>query len=456
MNSTSKRTCLTIILAAGEGKRMASTLPKVLHPVAGLPMLAHVLNTAIAAGGTSRAVVVGNQAEKVREAVKAHDGSASVHIQTERNGTAHAVLAARDAVHDDLDDVIVLYGDVPLIQTETILAARESLAEGADIVVLGFETDNPTGYGRLLMQGDRLFAIKEHKDASDEEKEITFCNTGIMAFRSENMLSVLDQIKCNNSQGEFYLTDAVEVGRKCGLSVVAIEVPEDETIGVNDRVQLAEVEDIWQDRKRVELMLSGVTMEAPHTVLFQHDTQIASDTILEANIVFSQGVRVAKGARIRAFSHLEGASVGENAIVGPYARLRPGTELGPNTKVGNFVETKAVIVEEGAKINHLSYVGDARVGAKANIGAGTITCNYDGYGKHKTIIGDGVFIGSNTALVAPVTIGKNANTAAGSVISRDVPEDDLAVARAKQVNLTGKAKSLRERNAKRKAEKSVK
>lgn len=432
---------------------MASSTPKVLHPVAGLPMLKHVLNTAIAAGGTSRAVVVGNQAERVGAAVTEHDETASVHIQTERKGTGHAVLVARDAVSDDLDDIIVLYGDVPLIRTETIMAARETLAEGADIVVLGFDTEDPTGYGRLIMQGEDLLAIREHKDATDEEHEITFCNSGIMAFRAENMIPVLDQIGSGNSQGEYYLTDAVEVGQSMGLKVIAIEVPEDETLGVNDRVQLAEVEEIWQDRKRIELMKTGVGMEAPHTVIFHHDTKIATDVTLEPNIVFAKEVSVAKNATIRAFSHLEGATVGEGALVGPYARLRPGTVLGTNSKVGNFVETKNTKVAEGAKLNHLSYVGDTIVGKKANIGAGTITCNYDGYGKHQTTIGEGAFIGSNTCLVAPVTIGKNANTAAGSVITEDVPDDDLAIERNKQANLTGKAKQLRARNAERKAEK---
>ncbi len=453
MTNLTNRKCLTIILAAGEGKRMASSTPKVLHPVAGLPMLKHVLNTAIAAGGTSRAVVVGNQAERVGAAVTEHDETASVHIQTERKGTGHAVLVARDAVSDDLDDIIVLYGDVPLIRTETIMAARETLAEGADIVVLGFDTEDPTGYGRLIMQGEDLLAIREHKDATDEEHEITFCNSGIMAFRAENMIPVLDQIGSGNSQGEYYLTDAVEVGQSMGLKVIAIEVPEDETLGVNDRVQLAEVEEIWQDRKRIELMKTGVGMEAPHTVIFHHDTKIATDVTLEPNIVFAKEVSVAKNATIRAFSHLEGATVGEGALVGPYARLRPGTVLGTNSKVGNFVETKNTKVAEGAKLNHLSYVGDTIVGKKANIGAGTITCNYDGYGKHQTTIGEGAFIGSNTCLVAPVTIGKNANTAAGSVITEDVPDDDLAIERNKQANLTGKAKQLRARNAERKAEK---
>ncbi len=447
------RKCLTIILAAGEGKRMASDTPKVLHPVAGLPMLAHVLSTAKMAGGSSCAVVVGNQAERVASVVNVYDEMASVHVQKERKGTGHAVLAAREAVTDELDDVIILYGDVPLIQTETILAARETLADGADIVVLGFETDDPTGYGRLITHGDTLLAIREHKDATDKEKDITFCNSGIIAFRAENMLPVLDQIDNNNVQGEYYLTDAAEVGQSMGLTVLAIEVSEDETLGVNDRVQLAVVEEIWQDRRRIELMKSGVSMSAPHTVIFSHDTSVEAGAVLEPNIVFAEGVSVAKGATIRAFSHLEGTSVGEGAIVGPYARLRPGTELGPNTKVGNFVETKATKVANGAKINHLSYIGDTSVGEKANIGAGTITCNYDGFGKHDTHIGEGAFIGSNTCLVAPVSIGANANTAAGSVITEDVPDDDLAIERNKQVNLKGKAKLLRERNAKRKTDK---
>ena len=447
MSEPNTRSCLTIILAAGEGKRMASDMPKVLHPVAGLPMVCHVIDTAVAAGGTKHAVVVGNQAERVADIVKTHNVSTEIFVQTERKGTAHAVLAARDAVTEDFDDVIILYGDVPLIRSQTIQSARDALRDGADIVVLGFETADPTGYGRLLMEGETLAAIREHKDASPEERLVTLCNSGIMAFKREHILSILDAVGNDNAQGEYYLPDAVEIGRARGLSTTSITVPEEDTLGVNDRIQLAQVEQIWQDRSRDTLLRNGVTIQAPHTVILHHDTKIEKDVILEPNLVFSQGVTVKSGATIRAFSHLEGAVVGEGAVIGPYARLRPGTSLAANSKIGNFVETKNAQIGEGAKVNHLSYVGDSTVGAKANIGAGTITCNYDGFNKHKTIIGEGAFIGTNTSLVAPVTIGNHANTAAGSVIYVDVPDHDLAIERSKQANLTGKAKSLREKNA---------
>ncbi|MEM1039543.1 MAG: bifunctional UDP-N-acetylglucosamine diphosphorylase/glucosamine-1-phosphate N-acetyltransferase GlmU [Pseudomonadota bacterium] len=440
------RSLLTIILAAGEGKRMRSSLPKVLHPVAGLPMVAHVLKTASQAGANDQALVIGNQAKLVRVAVENCGFNPSIHIQETREGTAHAVLAARDALTGAHDDVLVLYGDVPLIQTSTIEQARAALAEGADIVDLGFETADPTGYGRLIMEGGTLLAIREEKDANEAERKITFCNSGIMAFRGEHVLDVLDAIKNNNAQGEYYLTDAVEVGRSRGLKTVAITVPEDETLGVNDRVQLAEIENRWQVRRREELLRSGVTMQAPDTVWLHHDTRVAADCVIEPNVVFGAGVTLEQGVTIRAFSHLEDAVVGPESIVGPYARLRPGTVLGRKVKVGNFVETKKAVVADGAKINHLSYVGDANVGAAANIGAGTVTCNYDGFNKHVTVIGAGAFIGTNTSLVAPVIIGDNANTAAGSVIYQDVADDDLAIERSKQINLPGKAKSLRDRN----------
>ncbi|MEP0945185.1 MAG: bifunctional UDP-N-acetylglucosamine diphosphorylase/glucosamine-1-phosphate N-acetyltransferase GlmU [Rhizobiaceae bacterium] len=453
MVENSTRSCLTIILAAGEGKRMASGLPKVLHPVAGLPMVCHVLNTASDAGSGDLAVVVGNRAELVSQVVKGHSSSASTHLQTERKGTGHAVLAAREAVTEHHDDVIVLYGDVPLVQVETLLAARKSLADGADVVVLGFKTADPTGYGRLLIENGELTAIREHKDATLSEREVDFCNSGIMAFRAEHMLGVLDAIENNNAQGEYYLTDAVEVGRARGLKVVAAEVPEDETLGVNDRVQLAEVETIWQSRRRNQMMREGVAMSAPESIHLHHDTTIERDVTLEPNIVFGPGVQVAQGAIIRAFSHLEGAQVGEGAVVGPYARLRPGADLGAGSKIGNFVEIKNAEIGDGAKVNHLSYVGDASVGAKANIGAGSITCNYDGFNKHRTNIGEGAFIGTNTSLVAPVTVGNYANTAAGSVIYQDVADNDLAIERSKQANLPGKAKSLRDRYAAQKAAK---
>jgi bifunctional UDP-N-acetylglucosamine pyrophosphorylase/glucosamine-1-phosphate N-acetyltransferase len=452
MVEPAKRTCLTVILAAGEGKRMASDIAKVLHPVAGLPMVCHVMNTVIAAGSADMAVVVGHQATQVADTVRQCRPESSVHQQGKRMGTAHAVLAARDAVRADHDEVIILYGDVPLVRTETILAARSTLADGADIVVLGFETKNPDGYGRLLVKDDQLMAIREQKDANESERAITFCNSGILAFRAGHMLDVLDAIGNDNAAGEYYLTDAVGIGRERGLNVVALEVPEEETLGVNDRVQLAQVESIWQDRKRQDLMRKGVSMSAPQTVFFHHDTIVENAVVLEPNIVFSSGVRVEQGATIRAFSYLEESRVERDAIVGPYARLRPGAHIGRGSKVGNFVELKATKVGDGAKVNHLSYVGDTDIGEGANIGAGTITCNYDGFNKYKTVIGSGAFIGSNTCIIAPVSIGENANTAAGSVITNDIPGDALAIARSKQANLLGKAKSLRSRYAKRKAQ----
>ena len=443
------RSCLIIILAAGEGKRMASTIPKVLHPVAGLPMVLHVLKTAKIAGATDLAVVVGNQAKRVAEAVTAFDSATQTFVQTERKGTAHAVLAAREALGSPVDDVVVLYGDVPLIKAETIAAARDALPDGADVVVLGFETLDPTGYGRMIVDNGELAAIREQNEASDEEKYITFCNSGIMAFRGQHVLGLLDRIGNDNGQGEYYLPDAVEIARSQGLTTVAIEVPEDETLGVNDRTQLASAEDIWQTRRRRRAMLEGVAMPHPDTVIFHHDTVVEGDATLEPNVVLAGGVTVRSGATIRSFSHLEGCTVGKDAVIGPYARLRPGTHVEAGAKIGNFVETKNTHVREGAKINHLSYVGDAEVGANANVGAGTITCNYDGYGKHHTSIGAGAFIGTNTALVAPVNVGINANTAAGSVIYKDVPDDALAIERGEQTNLDGKAKSLRARNKER-------
>ena len=298
----------------------------------------------------------------------------------------------------------------------------------------------------MIMDGDELLDIREHRDASDEEKKITFCNSGIMAFRSSHMLEILQAIDNNNSQGEYYLPDAIGIARKKGLKVIAAEVPEVETLGVNDREQLAGIEELWQKRRRSQLLHEGVSMASPHTVMLSHDTIIEEDVVIEPNVVFAGGVTVRKGATIRAFSHLEGTIVGDDSVVGPYARLRPGTRLGQTTKVGNFVETKNADVQDGAKINHLSYVGDASVGAAANIGAGTITCNYDGVNKHHTEIGKGAFIGTNSSLVAPVSIGDGAMTAAGSVISKDVEADALAIERSPQVNKPGLAAKLWRRN----------
>ncbi len=441
------RSCLTIILAAGEGTRMKSSTPKVLHEVAGLAMVGHVLNTARQAGGTGGVVVIGAGAEKVQGEIAAIDRDAGVAVQRERMGTAHAVLAAEKALESDFDDVLVLCGDVPLIQSQTLLDMRTKLHEGADIVVLGFDTQDPTGYGRLLVEDGQLVAIREHKDASVEEKKVTLCNSGIMAFRGAIALETLRAIRNDNSQGEYYLTDAVEVGRSKGLAVIAMQVDEEETLGVNNRVQLAEVEAIWQNRKRQKMMLDGVTLTAPATVIFSHDTAIGPDSVIEPHVVFASGVKIDTNVTVHAFSHLEGTTIASNAIVGPYARLRPGAELREASKVGNFCEVKKSVIGEGAKVNHLTYIGDASIGAGTNIGAGTVTCNYDGINKHHTEIGRDVFVGTNSSLVAPLTIGDGANIAAGSVITKNVPANALGIGRGKHVNLDDYAKKIRGRNA---------
>ncbi len=438
--------CLTIILAAGEGTRMKSSLPKVLHPVAGLAMVGHVIHTVKEAGGNKSVVIVGAGASEVKTAVANIDPDASIAIQRDRLGTAHAVLAARHWLEQSFDDLLILYGDVPLIKAKTLKNMRQQLRDGADIVVLGFKTSEPSGYGRMLIEDGQLTAIREDKDASDEEKSITYCNSGIMAFRNSIALSILQNIENNNSQSEYYLTDAVEVGCNAGLNIKAMEVDEDEVLGVNDRVQLAEVEEIWQQRKRRDLMVGGVSMTAPDTVILAYDTSFGRDCLVEPNVVFANGVSIGDNVAIRSFSYLESAIVGEGCIVGPYARLRPDTVLKANAKVGNFCEIKKSVVGEGAKVNHFAYIGDANVGDDTNIGAGTITCNYDGINKHQTNIGNNVFVGSNSSLVAPVNIGDNAIVAAGSVVTKDIPADALGIGRGKQVNKDNLASKIRDRN----------
>lgn len=443
----SQRSCLTVILAAGEGTRMKSALPKVLHQVAGLPMVGHVAQAALAAGGGQVAVVVGRGADEVREAVRPFADSVETFTQAERLGTAHALLAAREAIFRGHDDVLVMFGDTPLIESGPLQEARRLIAEGNAVAVVGFRTANPAGYGRLIEDGGVLKAIREEKDCTPEERLITYCNGGLMALDGRSALSLLDAVGNDNAKGEFYLTDIVEIANARGLKVAATEAPYENLLGVNNRVELAEAEGIWQARKRRQLMLDGVTMIAPETVFLSHDTQIGPETIVEPNVVFGPGARIAGGVTIHAFSHVEGASVATGATVGPYARLRPGAELGEKSKVGNFVEIKKATVGEGAKVNHLTYIGDAEIGAGANIGAGTITCNYDGYNKHLTRIGAGVFVGSNSSLVAPVTIGDGAYVASGSVITADVPADGLAFGRARQETKAGRATDLRERYA---------
>ncbi|CTQ53513.1 Bifunctional protein GlmU [Roseibium album] len=439
------RSCLSIILAAGLGTRMKSDLPKVMHEIGGLPLVGHVLKALQNAGSDRISTVTGPDMPALENLVHELVPTARCYVQSERLGTAHAALAAKASLEIPADDVLVLFGDTPLVTSRTISTVRQALQNGADLVVLGFETKSPTGYGRLLAKEGRLVAIREEKDASEAERQITFCNSGIMGFSGKHALSLLTAIGNENANGEFYLTDAVEIANKRGLTVAAVRGTEVETQGINTRVQLASCENDFQRRMRLEAMESGVSLQAPHTVFFSHDTVLEPDVTVEPNVVFGLGVRVTTGAKIRAFSHLEGAQVGSGAVVGPYARLRPGTVLGADTRVGNFVEVKNATFGSGAKANHLSYVGDASVGSKSNIGAGTITCNYDGYLKHRTEIGAGSFVGSNSTLVAPVKLGNGTFVAAGSVITDDVQRDSLALGRSKQVVKEGKAKRLREK-----------
>ena len=448
------RTCLSIILAAGEGTRMKSAMSKVLHPVAGLPMVCHAALTATAAGSNRTALVVGRGAEAVAAAVtKAVDG-VSTHLQTERLGTGHAVLAARDAIAEGFDDVLVLFGDTPLVRPETLSLARDALAAGASVCVVGFRTPTPTGYGRLIEEGGELVAIREERDASEAERRIDFCNGGVMAIAGDHALALLKKIGNGNAKGEYYLTDIVEIARAEGRSVRAIEAEASEVLGVNTRVELAAVELLWQQRRRREVMLAGVSLVAPETVFLAFDTALAADVLVEPNVVFGPGVTVGAGSTIHAFSHIEGAAIAENVSVGPFARLRPGTELADGAKVGNFCETKNAKLGQGAKLNHLSYIGDASIGAETNIGAGTITCNYDGALKHHTEIGAGAFIGSNSALVAPVRIGDGAYVGSGSVITDDVPDGALAIARERQVTKPDRGRQIAQRNAAAKAAKA--
>jgi bifunctional UDP-N-acetylglucosamine pyrophosphorylase/glucosamine-1-phosphate N-acetyltransferase len=452
----SQRSCLAVILAAGEGTRMKSNLPKVLHKLAGQPLVAHAVQAAKQTPGVDVALVVGRGADEVREAVLPLAPEAQAFVQHERLGTAHAVLAAREQIARGYDDILVMFGDTPLVESDALDALRLALASGAAVAVMGFHAPNPEGYGRLIVMDGKLVAIREHKDASAEEREIDFCNGGIMAIAGAHALSLLDAVGNNNSKGEYYLTDIVEIATSRGLGVVATEAGYDSVLGVNTRVELAEAEAIWQKRRRRALMLAGVSMPAPDTVHFAHDTEIEQDVTIEPNVVFGPGVRVASGALIRAFSHLEGTSVGPGAEIGPYARLRPGAEIGEKAKVGNFCEVKNAVIDSGAKVNHLTYIGDAHIGAKANIGAGTITCNYDGFLKHHTEIGAGAFIGSNSSLVAPVTIAAGGYVASGSVITDDVPSDALAFGRARQENKEGLGKTLRDKLAAEKAARSSK
>jgi bifunctional UDP-N-acetylglucosamine pyrophosphorylase / glucosamine-1-phosphate N-acetyltransferase len=438
-----ERTCLSVVLAAGEGTRMRSALPKVLHPVAGRSLLAHVLNALRTAGGTRIAVVIGPGHEEVGAEAMRIVPDAEVVMQRERRGTAHATLTARSAIARGADDILVVFGDTPLIRPQTLARLRSALAAGAAVVVLGFRPGDATGYGRLVLDGEELVAIREEADASPAERAIGLCNAGLMGLAGKNALAMLERIGNANAKGEFYLSDAVAIARQMGLKTVAIEVEEDDVRGINTKAQLAEAEAVAQQRLRKAALDAGVTMVAPETVYLSADTKLGRDVVIEPHVVFGPGVVVEDDAVIHSFSHLAGAHVGKGASVGPFARLRPGTRLGEGARIGNFVEVKEAVIEAGAKANHLTYIGDARVGAHANVGAGTITCNYDGAAKHRTEIGKGAFIGSNSALVAPVRIGDGAYIGSGSVITANVPADALAVARGRQVVKEGWASRLR-------------
>ncbi|OAN72962.1 UDP-N-acetylglucosamine diphosphorylase/glucosamine-1-phosphate N-acetyltransferase [Rhodobacteraceae bacterium EhC02] len=442
-----------VILAAGMGTRMNSDLPKVLHPLAGAPLLIHAMKAGFALDAAACVIVTGHGAEAVKAAAQDWDEAAQCVVQEPQLGTAHAVAQAAPALAGFDGDVIVLYGDTPLIRPETLEAMQAARAQH-DIVVLGFHAADPGRYGRLVMGGDRLERIVEFKDATDEERAITLCNSGVIAADAKTLFDLVAAVGNANAAGEYYLTDIIAIARARGLTATAVTCPEAETMGINTRAELAQAEAAFQAQARTRALEDGVTLIAPDTVHFAHDTVIGRDAVIEQNVVFGPGVTVESGARIRAFSHLEGCHVSQRAIVGPYARLRPGAELSEDVHVGNFVEIKNAVLHEGAKANHLSYIGDATIGAGSNIGAGTIICNYDGVMKHHTEIGRGAFIGSNTMLVAPVRVGHEAMTGSGSVITADVPDGALALGRARQEVKPGMALKLMEILRARKAKKN--
>jgi bifunctional UDP-N-acetylglucosamine pyrophosphorylase/glucosamine-1-phosphate N-acetyltransferase len=437
-----------LILAAGKGTRMKSELPKVLHPIAGRAMVGHVLDTVAGLKPGRVAVVIGPGMEAVAEAV----APAAAVVQPDQLGTADAVKAAREVLPDIAGTVLVLYGDTPFIgrgTLEKMVAARDA---DTGVVVLGFRPADPGAYGRLVLGAKSgLEAIVEARDASPEELAIDLCNSGVMAIDGAKLWDLIDAVGNDNAKGEFYLTDIVAIARAQGLGCAYIEADPEELSGVNSRAELAVAEAIMQQRLRAAAMANGATLLDPTTVWFSYDTKMGQDVTIGPSVFFGPGVSVADGAEIRAFSHLEGATLGEGVTIGPFARLRPGTVVAKGARVGNFVEVKNATLEEGAKVNHLTYVGDARVGKDANVGAGTITCNYDGFLKHHTDIGAGAFIGSNTALVAPVKIGAGAIVGAGSTIGRDVEADAIAVERAETKTTPRAAKAFRDKKAAEKA-----
>jgi bifunctional UDP-N-acetylglucosamine pyrophosphorylase / glucosamine-1-phosphate N-acetyltransferase len=444
MPTQSNAPLLIIVLAAGKGTRMKSATPKVMHPVGGRSMLAHVLALSECVQANAKAVVIGPDMDAVRTEIEKLSPGTPVFVQTEQLGTADAVLAAREAIKAHTGDVMVLYADTPLIRAETLERLRAALAGGAGVAVLGFHAADPTGYGRLLTDSaNTLLAIREEKEASASERAVTLCNSGVMAFNLPDIAGLLERIDNANAKGEYYLTDAVELACADGARTAVVVCPETEVLGVNARDQLAQAEALFQTRARHNAMANGATLLAPATVYFSHDTIIGRDCLIEPNVFFGPGVTIADNVHIRSNCHIEGASIGEGARIGPFARLRPGAKLAQDVHIGNFVEVKNVTMAARSKANHLAYVGDGKVGEDANIGAGTIFCNYDGFKKHMTEIGDGAFIGSNSSLVAPVKIGAGAYVGSGSVITKAVSPGALALSRAPQEERVGWAEKFR-------------
>ena len=442
-----------VILAAGQGTRMRSDTHKVLHPIACKPLLLHLLDGVDRLGAEKRVVVVGKGRDQVEVALKGRD--VSIAHQAEQKGTAHAVQQAQDALAGYSGAVLILYGDTPFVEPETLKRMLDRLDGdgGPGVVVLASTPADPLNYGRIILgEGDRIAKMVEFKDATEEERAVRLCNSGMMAVRATDLFRWLDKVGNDNAAGEYYLPDVVNIAAAEGREAVVIEGDPYETAGVNSRAELAHLELDWQRRRREEALQEGATLIDPESVWFAADTKLGRDVTVEPHVVFGPGVEVADGATIKAFSHIEGATIASKAVIGPFARLRPGAKIGEKAKVGNFVEVKKAVLGRGAKANHLSYIGDAEVGADANIGAGTITCNYDGFGKYGTVIGEGAFIGSNTALVAPVAIGSGAIVGAGSVITKDVEADSLAVERSEQRGIAGWAKRFRERMTRKAAE----
>ena len=447
--------CALIVLAAGQGSRMNSDLPKVLHPIGGAPLIAHALQSGAGLEPDLTVVVTGHGADLVEACLSKLDPELRSVRQNEQLGTGHAALQGKWALDGFDGDVIVLFGDTPFVRPETLIRMRDARAH-ADVVVLGFEAADPGRYGRLVTEGDELLRIVEAKDATPDELGITLCNSGVLMAEAKMLMTLLERIGNDNAQGEYYLTDVPGLAHQDGKTTCVVTCSEAETLGINTRAELASAEQIFQKRARTEALENGVTLADPATTYFSLDTVIGRDTEIGPNVVFGPGVTIESGVKIRAFCHLEDCHVSRGATVGPFARLRPGAELSENTHIGNFVEIKNATVAEGAKVNHLTYVGDASVGARSNIGAGTVTCNYDGVFKHRTEIGEDVFIGSDTMLVAPVKIGDGAMTGSGSVITADVPEGALALGRARQENKPGFATRLMSKLKATKAKKSSK